>query len=77
MNLQSILKLDFLTGSRAYIAIVGFALACVGEWAGFDIPEFTAPPPLEAFFYVLGALGIYERAKITSETLAKLPPAKP
>ena len=62
-QLTSILKLEFLTGARAYIGIGGFALACIAEYVGFDVPLFTSPPPLEAFMMCMSALGIYEKAK--------------
>jgi hypothetical protein len=61
--LNKLLKLEFLNGYRTYIGVGGFVLASVAEWGGFDVPGFTALPPVETFMAALVALGIYEKAK--------------
>lgn len=61
--LNKIVKLEFLTNYRTYIGIGGFVLASAAEWVGFDVPGFTAQPPLETLMMALTALGIYEKVK--------------
>jgi len=61
--LNKLLKLGFLANYRTYIGIGGFVLASVAEWSGFDVPGFTALPPVETFMATLVALGIYEKVK--------------
>lgn len=62
-KMKKYLTLDFASGWRTYAALVSFLASCGLEWAGVDVPGFTAPGVGEALMIALGALGIYERAK--------------
>lgn len=66
--LKNVLTLAFAQNWRTYAALASFALCCGLEWAGIDVPEFTAPKPLEALMMLLTALGIYERVKLLTDT---------
>lgn len=59
MDLRSILKLDFMANWRTLTGVGIFAVCSIAEWAGLDVPYFTALPPVETISAILVALGIY------------------
>lgn len=61
--IKDLFKLKFMEDKRFYTGLAGLWLCSITEWAGQDIPEFTAPEPVTLIVSSLIALGLYEKIK--------------